>query len=202
MTEESTEAVEPDTCRPVEVDGQIVRVRGTGDLTKEGEEALAALVRVAKAKFVADAPDKVGELQNRLRLAHQARRAKEHQLDGIRRALCDAGFMDDDDPYSHADLAVVIRQVGQARPEAVIANALAEELHRRTDRLEKLAEDPDAVASTVSEVRGEVIGLWGALGIVLGGTVPGGTADGLAHAYYRDWLDRQKDVRPRPGGGR
>jgi len=52
--------------------------------------------------------------QNRLRLAHQARRAKEHQLDDIRRALCDIGFMDDDDPYSHADLADVIRQNGEA----------------------------------------------------------------------------------------
>jgi hypothetical protein len=52
----------------------------------------------------------VTALQKRLRLAHQARRAKEHQLDGIRRALCDAGFMEDDDPYGHADLEDVIRQ--------------------------------------------------------------------------------------------
>ncbi|AQS70866.1 hypothetical protein [Streptomyces pactum] len=52
--------------------------------------------------------------ETRLRLAHQARRAKEHQLDDIRRALCDIGFMDDDDPYSHADLAEVIRQNGRA----------------------------------------------------------------------------------------
>lgn len=51
--------------------------------------------------------------EHRLRLAHQARRAKEHQLDDIRRALCDAGLMEDDDPYSHADLADVIRQNGQ-----------------------------------------------------------------------------------------
>lgn len=52
--------------------------------------------------------------EKRLLLAHQARRAKEHQLDDIRRALCDIGFMADDDPYSHADLADVIRQNGQA----------------------------------------------------------------------------------------
>ncbi|MET8571854.1 hypothetical protein [Streptomyces sp. NPDC004783] len=56
------------------------------------------------------APSPEHVLQKRLRLAHQARRAKEHQLDDIRRALCDAGFMNDDDPYSHADLADVIRQ--------------------------------------------------------------------------------------------
>ncbi|MGQ4393754.1 hypothetical protein ACN6K5_003540 [Streptomyces violaceoruber] len=108
---------EGDVCRPVEVDGETIRVRGQGELSAEAEEALAALVRAAKAKFKADAPDQVGVLQNRLRLAHQARRSKEHQLDGIRRALCDAGFMDDDDPYSHADLADVIRQVGEALRE-------------------------------------------------------------------------------------
>jgi hypothetical protein len=52
--------------------------------------------------------------QKRLQLAHQARRAKEHQLDGIRRALCDVGLIEDDDPYSHADLEDVIRQAGGA----------------------------------------------------------------------------------------
>jgi hypothetical protein len=109
---EATEATEPDTCRPVEVDGQTIRVLGSGEMTPEAEEALAALVRVAKAKFVAEAPEKVGELQQKLRLAHKARRAKEHQLDGIRRALCDAGFMEEEDPYGHADLDEVIRQAG------------------------------------------------------------------------------------------
>jgi hypothetical protein len=54
------------------------------------------------------------QAENRLRLAHQARRGKEQQLDDVRRALCDIGFMGDDDPYSHADLADVIRQNGQA----------------------------------------------------------------------------------------
>lgn len=105
-----TAATEPDTCRPVEIDGETIRVRGSGELTEQGQEALTALVRAAKAKFIAEAPDQVGVLQNRLRLAHQARRAKEHQLDGIRRALCDVGAMQDDDHYSHADLEDVIRQ--------------------------------------------------------------------------------------------
>jgi hypothetical protein len=118
MTEQTnqtaTEATEQDTCRPLEVDGEMIRVRGSGDLSEEGQEALASLVRAAKAKFVAEAPEQVGVLQNRLRLAHQARRAKERQLDGIRRALCDAGFMEDDDPYGHADLEDVIRQAGEA----------------------------------------------------------------------------------------
>jgi hypothetical protein len=134
MTDETaaTEATEEDTCRPVEVDGETVRVRGSGELSAEGLEALTALVRVAKAKFVAEAPDQVGMLQNRLRLAHKARRAKEHQLDDIRRALCDAGFMEDDDPYSHADLAEVIRQagelVGPLRAEVAAARKFAGEM--------------------------------------------------------------------------
>jgi hypothetical protein len=59
------------------------------------------------------AAEREKQTEKRLRLAHQARRAKEHQLDDIRRALCDIGFMEDDDPYSHADLADVIRQNGQ-----------------------------------------------------------------------------------------
>jgi hypothetical protein len=125
MTEYAeTEPAEQDACRPVEVDGETVRVRGSGDLTEEGREALSSVVRAAKAKFIAEAPEQVGVLQNRLRLAHEARRAKEHQLDGIRRALCDAGFMEDDDPYSHADLADVIRQVGETeRKESVALRA-------------------------------------------------------------------------------
>ena len=84
------------------------------------------------------------------------------------------------------------------------ADALAAELHRRAVRLEELRpyKSSACLGCPALQVDGEVIGLRGALGIVLGGTVPGGTADELAHAYYRDWLDRQKDVRPRPGGGR
>lgn len=109
---EAVEATGPDTCRPVDVDGETIRVHGAGEMTPEAQEALADLVRVVKAKFVADAPEMVGKLQQRLRLAHKARREKEHQLDGIRRALCDAGFMEEDDPYGHADLDEVVRQAG------------------------------------------------------------------------------------------
>ncbi|MEU8682909.1 hypothetical protein [Streptomyces sp. NPDC048611] len=49
--------------------------------------------------------------QNRLRLAHQARRAKERLLDDIRHALMDVGVIEEGDPYGHADLADVIRQL-------------------------------------------------------------------------------------------
>lgn len=48
----SPESGDQDTCRAVEVDGETVRFRGSGELTEEGREALGALVRVAKAEFV------------------------------------------------------------------------------------------------------------------------------------------------------
>lgn len=210
MSDQSaTEATDPDTCRPVQVDGETVRVRGSGELTEEGQEALAALVRVAKAKFVAEEREQVGDLQEKLRLAHQARRAKEHQLDGIRRALCDAGFMEDDDPYSHADLEEVIRQAGRIVespvPEGSAANpapedsatnsaadALAAEMHRRAQRLEQLRGDSDAQESVREHVYGEVLGLRGAIGIVLGHQVAGGYADVKGIDYYEAWCARQE----------
>lgn len=71
------------------------------------------------------------------------------------------------------------------------ADAIAKELQRRATRLEELHASPATNSSRINHVRGEVIGLRGALGIVLGGTVPGGTADQLATAYYRQWLTRQ-----------
>lgn len=202
-------ATEEDVCRPIEVDGETVRVRGSGELTEEGQEAVAALVRVAKAKFVAEAPELVGDLQKKLRLAHQARRAKEHQLDGIRRALCDAGFMEDDDPYGHADLADVIRQAGRMAESPLAersaanpapedsatnsaADALAAEMHRRARRLEQLRADPDAQESVRQHVYGEVLGLRGAIGIVLGHQVAGGDADVKGIHYYEAWCARQE----------
>ncbi|MCL8016879.1 hypothetical protein [Streptomyces sp. AS02] len=72
------------------------------------------------------------------------------------------------------------------------ADALAAELHRRAVRLEELRpfKQPACLGCPAVQVDGEVIGLRGALGIVLGGTVPGGTADELGHEYYRAWLQR------------
>ncbi|MDX3531184.1 hypothetical protein P1P75_33470 [Streptomyces sp. ID05-39B] len=146
----------PDVCRPVEVDGETVRVRGQGELSAEAQEAITALVRVAKAKFVEEAPEQVGVLQNRLRLAHKARRAKEHQLDGIRRAMCDAGFMDEDDPYSHADLGDVIRQAGEAGPEE--NRRLRERLRLLTDQ--KVADiagpNIELLCAEISRLKAEV----------------------------------------------
>ncbi|MET8585755.1 hypothetical protein ABZX39_33530 [Streptomyces collinus] len=71
------------------------------------------------------------------------------------------------------------------------ADNLARELHRRATRLTELHAKPDSPTTTITHVHGEVIGLCGALGILLGGTVQGGTADTRGADYYQQWLKRQ-----------
>lgn len=74
------------------------------------------------------------------------------------------------------------------------ADAIAAELHRRWERLEELNNDPERTEATERrrmQVHGELMGLRGALGIVLGGTVPGGSADHLGMAYHLAWTKRE-----------
>lgn len=50
-----TDHTEPeDTCRPVEIDGELIRVRGAAELSSEGQEALTSIIRAAKAKMAAE----------------------------------------------------------------------------------------------------------------------------------------------------
>lgn len=81
-----------------------------------------------------------------------------------------------------------------------VADALAAEWHRRHQRLEELTKSkgPEAQVAIVEHVRGELVGLRGALGLLLGGEVKGGTADFLGWAYYREWRARQ-EVRAESG---
>lgn len=72
------------------------------------------------------------------------------------------------------------------------AEALAAELYRRSQRMEELADDRDVCTGVKEQLHGELVGLRGALGIVLGGRVMGGTADQLGFAYYQGWLDRRE----------
>lgn len=74
------------------------------------------------------------------------------------------------------------------------ADALAAEWHRRNLRLEELtqSEGPEAQVAIVEHVRGELAGLRGALGILLGGQVQDGTADLLGWAYCQEWRARQE----------
>jgi hypothetical protein len=74
-------------------------------------------------------------------------------------------------------------------PTNNISDAIAEEIHRRSARLAELREE--GPERTLIEVRGEIIGLRGALGIALGHRVPGGAADAAGINYYEEWLARQ-----------
>jgi hypothetical protein len=74
------------------------------------------------------------------------------------------------------------------------ADAIAAELHRRWERLNELQQDldqSDAADRKRMQLHGEVMGLRGALGIVLGGTVPGGDADQRGMEYHLAWMKRQ-----------
>ncbi|CAL9668174.1 hypothetical protein SUDANB145_07270 (plasmid) [Streptomyces sp. enrichment culture] len=66
------------------------------------------------------------------------------------------------------------------------ADALCAELHRRATHLETLASD----SSAWPHVYGEMTGLRGAIGIVLGQRVTD-AADAAGLAYYRAWRARQ-----------
>lgn len=78
-----------------------------------------------------------------------------------------------------------------------VADALAAEWHRRHQRLEELTDSkgPEAQVAIVEHVRGELVGLRGALGVLLGGDVQGGTADLLGWSYYQEWRRRQEGGR-------
>ncbi|MFE1451947.1 hypothetical protein [Streptomyces olivaceoviridis] len=75
-----------------------------------------------------------------------------------------------------------------------IADAVAAELHRRWARLDELHQDPErseAADRRRMQLHGELMGLRAALGIVLGGTVPGGDADRLGMEYHVTWMKRE-----------
>ena len=43
-----------DECRPVEVDGEIIRVRGEQEMTALDRDAFAEVIRAARRKFFAE----------------------------------------------------------------------------------------------------------------------------------------------------
>ena len=54
-TERAAQApAEADTCRPVEVDGETIRVRGSGEFTEQEQGVFAEIVRAAKRRYAAD----------------------------------------------------------------------------------------------------------------------------------------------------
>ena len=98
---------------------------------------------------------------------------------------------------AEAVVAAMEARVGvEHRCETTAADAVAAELHRRATRLEdfRKVKPSSCTFCPAVQVDGEVVGLRGALGIVLGGTVPGGNADQLGADYYQAWLSRAAGV--------
>ena len=99
----------------------------------------------------------VSQLQRRLRLAHQARRAKERQLDDIRHALMDIGVIEEGDPYSHADLADVIRQLdSELNQEPATAQDMPDlkaQLTEAENQRDAPREELAAVRATIARVQ-------------------------------------------------
>ncbi|MFF3511567.1 hypothetical protein [Streptomyces sp. NPDC002573] len=46
-----------DTCRPVEIDGEIIRVRGAAEMSEESRAALAEVIAAAKRRYLAEHPE-------------------------------------------------------------------------------------------------------------------------------------------------
>ena len=46
-----------DKCRPVEVDGEVIRVHGGAEMDAADREAFADIVRAAKRRFAAEADE-------------------------------------------------------------------------------------------------------------------------------------------------
>jgi hypothetical protein len=58
MADQPTPEIEPDdTCRPVEVDGEIIRVRGAREMTDKERGYLAEVIQAAKRKYEAEHPE-------------------------------------------------------------------------------------------------------------------------------------------------
>jgi hypothetical protein len=51
-----TDPTPADSCRPIEVDGENVLVRGSGDWTEEDQRHMAEIVRAAKRRYEAEHP--------------------------------------------------------------------------------------------------------------------------------------------------
>src|SRR5688500_11960606 len=153
--------------------------------------------RVRLDDLTSDALDALYEraetAEKRLRLAHQARRAKEHQLDDIRRALCDAGLMEDDDPYSHADLADLIRQTAPAEA------ADAREQLRLVDGMRQ--QNLDSAAAAIQRAEHAEAALREVLALLGPVTVSGRTAfyQATKHPIHPDDMDRWRAALDEPG---
>lgn len=78
------------------------------------------------------------------------------------------------------------------RPDTATADRIAAEIHRRSIHLQDRRDSGSVSENILRELRGELIGLHGALGMALGHTVQDG-ADKAARDYYQMWWNRQNN---------
>ncbi|MEU6365730.1 hypothetical protein ABZ876_08235 [Streptomyces sp. NPDC046931] len=87
------ESFEADTCRPVEIDGETIRVHGASEMSEESRAALTEVIRAAKRRYAAEqARPTARQLSARaVNAVLPALRAKDEWLPfSVRRAIADA----------------------------------------------------------------------------------------------------------------
>jgi hypothetical protein len=88
---------ELDVCRPVELDGETIRVRGEEPLTEEGQAAFTSVVRAAKRRMEAEKAAERAEIERKVR----AKVAEE--IEAVRRPIRGSAMPDfADAAYVHA----------------------------------------------------------------------------------------------------
>jgi hypothetical protein len=64
---EEIDPQEPDVCRPVEIDGETILVRGEGQMTDEDQAALTSVVPAAKRRLQAEQAAERAEIEGQVR---------------------------------------------------------------------------------------------------------------------------------------
>ncbi|MFJ5259114.1 hypothetical protein ACIQAC_01385 [Streptomyces sp. NPDC088387] len=139
MTEH--DPTEPDTCRPIDVDGETVLIRGSGHFTEQDQQFTEEVIRAAKLKYASDNPAADPDAQR------GARRANIHkQLDLVGRG----------ESLSPSEAELLRVQAGAEMRFADIADSVTVEakrlLERRTTTLRLRAEQAEAASERVREM--------------------------------------------------
>jgi hypothetical protein len=156
-----TEQPEPeDTCHPVNIDGETIRVRGAGELTDEAREALTSLIRVAKAKMAADPMPVRQQMRARAfnAVAPALQRHGEWLRLTVRRAIADAvlaaveEFLDigEAEARRESDAEAAVARVRDACDQLHRASVLADGLPR-TDRERGVLQAVERIAAALGE---------------------------------------------------
>lgn len=132
-----------DRCRPVEIDGELIRVHGNGEMSDETRAALADVIGAAKRKYLAEHPQvEPADPERRERYAEALYNTLENSpsrhpwatLSGLRRAVW----------YDRADAAMALADAELAAVAAPPPATRATVLRDFLWRLEQSAGDAAA----------------------------------------------------------